>query len=85
MAEYDLELENVAEKIKKENAKRICIQLPDGLKPKAMEIYEELKKKVSAEIIIWLGSCFGACDVPFDVEKLGVDLIIQFGHSEWEK
>lgn len=85
MAEYDLELEKVVEKIKKEKAKRVCIQLPDGLKPKAMEMYEELKKKVDAEVIIWLGSCFGACDVPFDVEKLGVDLLIQFGHSEWEK
>ena len=35
MADYDLELEKVAEKIKKEKAKTVLIQLPDGLKPKA--------------------------------------------------
>jgi 2-(3-amino-3-carboxypropyl)histidine synthase len=83
--DYDLELDKVAAQIKKENAKRVCIQLPDGLKPKAMDICSELKKKADAEIIIWLGYCFGACDIPSDVEKLGVDLIVQFGHSEWEK
>ena len=32
---------------------------------------------------IWLGSCFGGCDIPVEVDKLGVDLIIQFGHSDW--
>ena len=32
---YNLELEKAADAIKKEKAKRVCIQLPDGLKPKA--------------------------------------------------
>ena len=82
--EYELELDKAAEEIKKQKAKRVCIQLPDGLKPKAKEIADALKEKTDAEILIWLGSCFGACDIPKQVEDLKVDLLIQWGHSEWK-
>lgn len=82
--EYDLELDKAIEQIKNSNAKRVCIQLPDGLKPKALEIERKLKEKTDSEIVVWAGSCFGACDVPIQVEKLGVDLLIQWGHSEWQ-
>ena len=81
MAEYDLELSKAAEEIKKQKAKTVVIQLPDGLKPKAKEIQKELEKKTGATILIWGGSCYGACD-PAPVEKIA-DLLIQFGHSEW--
>lgn len=86
-SDYDLELEKVAAEIKKQKAKRVLIQLPDGLKPLATQIVDELKEKTKnrAEIFIWFDSCFGACDVPTaEAEKLGVDLIVQFGHSEWK-
>ena len=82
--EYELELERAAEEIKKAKAKRVCIQLPDGLKPEAKKIVDELKEKTGAEIVIWLGSCYGACDIPKQVEELKVDLLIQWGHSEWK-
>ncbi len=81
--QYDLELDNVVKKIKAENAKLVCVQLPDGLKPKAAEIQEAIEKGTQAKVIIWAGSCYGACDVPFQVQGLGVDLLIQWGHSEW--
>ncbi|MBI4143819.1 diphthamide synthesis protein [Candidatus Woesearchaeota archaeon] len=82
--EYDLELENVANQIKKENAKLVCIQLPDGLKPKAEEIANYLEEKTGCQVLIWLGSCYGACDLPLEVERMGVELLIQWGHSEWK-
>ncbi|MFP4423852.1 MAG: diphthamide synthesis protein [Candidatus Woesearchaeota archaeon] len=76
--EYDLELERVAQMITDEKARSVCIQLPDGLKPHAGNISDELEK-TGAEIFIWFGSCFGACDVP----SLDVDFLIQWGHSPW--
>jgi 2-(3-amino-3-carboxypropyl)histidine synthase len=80
--EYDLELDRAVREIKKQKARLVCIQLPDGLKPEANKIKDILEKNTDAEILIWLGSCYGACDVP----KLDdVDLLIQWGHSEWEK
>ncbi|MEA3429752.1 MAG: diphthamide synthesis protein [Nanoarchaeota archaeon] len=83
--EIDYELDKVVEEIKENNAKRVLIQLPDGLKPRAMQIEQSLKEKTGVEIMIWLGSCFGACDLPIEVDKLGVDLILQFGHAEFRK
>ena len=81
--EYNLELDKVIKRIKDGNVKKACIQLPDGLKPKAKEITDKIEKETDAEVLIWLGSCFGACDIPEQVEKLGVELIIQWGHSEF--
>ncbi|MEK6869567.1 MAG: diphthamide synthesis protein, partial [Nanoarchaeota archaeon] len=83
MENYDLELEKAVEEIKKKSAKLVCIQLPDGLKPKAREIQQYIEKNTDASVVIWLGSCWGGCDVPLSVEKLGVDLLIQWGHSHY--
>ena len=83
MENYDIELNRAVEGIKKANAKLVCIQLPDGLKPKAKEIQEHIERSTNASVVIWLGSCWGGCDVPVSVEKLGVDLLIQWGHSEY--
>lgn len=82
--EYDLELKNAIKEIRKAKATKVCIQLPDGLKPKAGEISKEIEKATGVEVLIWGGSCFGACDVPVQVEKLGVDMLISWGHSQWE-
>ncbi|MGM5487530.1 MAG: diphthamide synthesis protein [Nanobdellota archaeon] len=79
--EYDLELTRVAQRIRDEHAKTVCIQLPDGLKPKAGAIADTLEE-TGAEIIIWFGSCFGACDVPVHIQS-DVDLLVQWGHSPW--
>jgi len=83
-SEYDLEMERAVKEIKKAKAKLVCIQLPDGLKQKATEIAKEIEEKTSAKVIIWMGTCFGACDIPSGLEKLGVDLLIQWGHTEWK-
>lgn len=75
---FDLELEKVAKKIKKEKAKLVCIQLADGLKPQATKIVDYLESKTSAKVVIWMDSCYGSCDYPI---LKNVDLLIQFGHS----
>ena len=81
--QYDLELDRVIAEIKKSKAKSVCIQLPDGLKPKAKEIVDTLQKETKAQVMIWAGSSFGACDLALDVSRLGVDLLVHFGHKEW--
>ena len=81
--EFDLELNKVVEKIRKEKAKLVCIQLADGLKPKALEIQKYLESNTKARVLIWLGTCFGACDIPNELKGLKVDLLIQFGHNQY--
>ncbi len=81
--ELDLQLEKAVSAINRQQAKRVCIQLPDGLKHKAEDIQLELRRKTSAEIFFWFGTCYGACDRP-SIDSAGFDLFIQFGHSEWK-
>ncbi len=69
---YDLEIDRIAKKIKEKNAKLVCLQLPDGLKQDATEIASEIEGKSKAKCLIWLGSCFGACDLPPNIKKLGI-------------
>ena len=85
MENYDLELNRAVEEIKKANAKLVCIQLPDGMKPYAKEIEEQITKETDARVLIWLGSNFGACDIPLGLPKLGVDLFIAWGHNPFHK
>lgn len=81
---YDLELNKIISKIKKSKAKLVLLQFPDGLKPYATSVVDYLKERTKAKFLIWLGSCYGACDLPVGLEKIKpkVDLIIQFGHNE---
>lgn len=76
---YNLELKRAKELILKNKAETVIIQLPDGLKPKSKEITDFLQKETSATILIWAGTCFGACDTP----NFKADMMIAFGHSEW--
>ena len=76
--DYKLEINNAKEAIRTTKAKRVLIQLPEGLKPLATGIVEKLKQK-DVEIFIWFGTCFGACDIP-NVQDF--DLLIQFGHAK---
>ncbi|MBN1503378.1 diphthamide synthesis protein [Candidatus Woesearchaeota archaeon] len=80
---YDLELGQVVAHINRKKAKRVCIQLPDGLKPKAQFIQRYIEKNTTSRVFIWGGSCFGSCDIPLEIKSLGIDLLIQWGHSEW--
>lgn len=81
---YELNIKKVIDKINSQKAKLVCIQLPDGLKPKAKDIQEQIEENTKAKVIIWAGSCFGACDTPAGIDKLGIDLLIQWGHSGWK-
>ncbi len=77
---YDLKISKVIEHIKDKKPNSVLIQLPDGLKPKAQEITNQIQAETEAKVFIYLGSCYGACDIPTNVN---VDLVIQFGHSDW--
>ena len=81
--EYNLELDKIVKQIKKQKPKRVLLQFPDGMKPYSTTIATEIEKQTNTEILIYFGTCFGACDVPTDMDKY-VDLVVQFGHSAWK-
>ena len=80
---YDLEIDKIVKTIKNKKSKNVLLQFPEGMKPYSTVISDEVGETAGCECIIWMGTCFGACDIPLEVGKLGVDLIVQFGHSIW--
>jgi hypothetical protein len=71
---------------------KVLLQLPDGLKPWGPVLVDYIEERVAqrgsresgagsrgVSVFIWLGDCFGACDLP----DSSCDLVVQFGHSEW--
>jgi 2-(3-amino-3-carboxypropyl)histidine synthase len=85
MKQFDLEEERVKQEILKLDAKRVLIQLPEGLKPEAPRIARSLEK-LGVLPIVSADPCYGACDVATtEAETLGVDLIIHYGHSKLVK
>jgi len=82
--EYDLELSKAIHEIQKAKAKVVCIQLPDGLKSQAEDICNILEKETGSQVLVWLNSCYGACDWPLGIDKAGVDMLIAWGHSTWK-
>ncbi|MDD9953800.1 MAG: diphthamide synthesis protein [Candidatus Woesearchaeota archaeon] len=81
---YDLQLDDAVKQIKDQEAKRVLLQLPDGVKPYADQIQAGIKKECpDVELLLWADSCFGACDAPIHVKHLGVDLLLAFGHAPW--
>jgi diphthamide biosynthesis enzyme Dph1/Dph2-like protein len=82
--DYDLELEKVVTEIKKRKAKKVLVQLGEGLKPRAKEIQEHISKELgnSCQVYFWLNSCYGKCDIPeiIDSKNNDFDVLIQFGH-----
>lgn len=82
---YELELKRILFNIKKSKAKLVLLQFPEGLKLYATSIVDYLRYNTKrVEFLIWLESCYGACDVPVLGEKIekNIDLIVQFGHNE---
>lgn len=82
---YELELEKVVNRVKNNGYKTVMIQLPDGLKPRAKEIVDTIRNETGAEVIVWMASCYGACDLPFGLDQLKVDLFIQWGHNRFNR
>jgi 2-(3-amino-3-carboxypropyl)histidine synthase len=85
MLGFDFEEERIKQEITKLDAKRVLIQMPEGLKPDAPKI-AKIVEKCGALAIISADPCYGACDIAIgEAEGLGVDLIVHFGHSKMVK
>ena len=85
MLGFDFEEERIKQEITKLGAKRVLLQLPEGLKPEAPKIAKSVER-AGVTVIISADPCYGACDIAVnEAEALGVDLIVHFGHARMVK
>ena len=82
---FDLEEKRLEREIKKRKAKRVLIQLPEGLKAEGPRL-ASIVEGTGAIPIVSADPCYGACDlVTLNAENLGIDLIVHYGHSPMVK
>jgi 2-(3-amino-3-carboxypropyl)histidine synthase len=85
MKGFDYEEERIKLEINNLGAKRVLIQLPQGLKPEATRL-AKIIEKAGALPLISADPCYGACDIAVnEAQSLGVDLVVHFGHSKLVK
>jgi 2-(3-amino-3-carboxypropyl)histidine synthase len=81
MAGFDLQEDRIRQEIAKRGAKRVLLQLPEGLKPQGPCI-AKIVEMCGAVAVISSDPCYGACDIGVaEAEVLGADLIVHFGHA----
>ena len=72
----------ILKEIKKHKAKKIFVQIPEGLKTKALDLVGFLEKN-GLTVYLSAETCYGACDLrDREAELLGCDLILHLGHSD---
>ncbi len=75
--------ESTFRKLSEIGAKRVMVQIPEGLKTKAYDIYSELRSGGFAPMIS-VEPCFGACDLrDAEAKELGCDALLHIGHSDF--
>lgn len=81
-ASYTLEIPKTIWRIRKQNAKRVALQFPEGLQMFAVPLAELIKRFTGAETVILGDVTYGACCVDdFTARDLGADLLVHYGHS----
>ena len=84
MSMYDLEEDRLIAEIIGRGARRLLIQLPDGLKNEGPRLARLVQQKTSAEVFVSATPAWGACDLSLDAAtRLKADLLVHYGHNEF--
>ena len=79
---YSLEENKIFDEIKRRGAKRILLQLPEGLKPLGFELAQRIEKETGAEVFLSGDPCYGACDLALmPKEFVKAELLVHIGHA----
>jgi 2-(3-amino-3-carboxypropyl)histidine synthase len=82
---YDMDLEEVARKLDaRPDTHVVGLQFPDGLRDYATDVATKLAALTDSdlEFVISADPCYGACDLALNLQRLGVDVLVHFGHTE---
>ncbi|MDR0470643.1 MAG: diphthamide biosynthesis enzyme Dph2 [Nitrososphaerota archaeon] len=79
---FNFEVDKLKQKITQLGAKRVILQMPQGLKPHSAQ-FAQLVQSCNALPIVLVDPCYGACDIAqTEAEGLDADLIVHFGHTQ---
>ncbi len=76
VGEFEFDMDKANEELKTTGVKKVLLQVPDGLRRK-IDIFVEA---IDAEVTLWGGTCYGACDLPIDIGDS--EALLHVGHTE---
>ena len=80
---HDFQLDELVERIKKNDNQLVALQVPEGLKIQALEMMDSIEGESGARVILAADPCYGASDLVHDKMKMmGVELVAHMGHSQ---
>ena len=80
---HDFQLEELIERIQRNDNRLVALQVPEGLKMQALEMMDEIESGSGAKVVLAADPCYGACDLVHDKMKMmGVELVAHMGHSQ---
>src|SRR6266540_5390539 len=81
---FDLEEEKLLAEIEGRGARKILVQLPDGLKNEGPRLASLVRERTGAEVFVSATPAWGACDLSLDAAaRLKADLLVHYGHNEF--
>lgn len=79
---YNFELPKTIWRLRQMQAKRVALQMPEGLTMFAVQLCDIIETFTGADTVIMGDVTYGACCVDdFTAKALGVDLLVHYGHS----
>ena len=83
MTMYQLEESKIIEEIRRRGARRILLQMPEGLKPLGFRLAKLIEGENGTEVFVSGDPCYGACDLALGPRAhVQADLLIHVGHAE---
>ncbi|BGP12592.1 hypothetical protein JCM10213_001591 [Rhodosporidiobolus nylandii] len=81
-ANYNFEIPKTIQQIKKNGAKRVALQMPEGLAMYGCALVDVVERFSGAECVIMGDVTYGACCIDdFTARALGCDMMVHYGHS----
>src|SRR6266581_3149808 len=84
MSIFDFDEDRLVAAITGRGARRILVQLPDGLKNEGTRLAGLVRAKTGADVFVSAVPAWGACDLSLDAAvRLKADLLVHYGHNEF--
>ncbi|XP_030600336.1 2-(3-amino-3-carboxypropyl)histidine synthase subunit 1 isoform X2 [Archocentrus centrarchus] len=81
-ANYNFEIHKTVWRVRQAKARRVALQLPEGLQMFACTIADIIERFTDADTIVMGDVTYGACCVDdFTARALGADFMVHYGHS----
>ncbi|KAG7882355.1 hypothetical protein KL937_000926 [Ogataea polymorpha] len=79
---YNFEIHKTVWNVRKNNAKRVCLQMPEGLLIYSMVIADIIEQFCNAEVLVMGDVSYGACCIDdYTARALDCDMIVHYAHS----